>query len=67
MVVKREKKTINAASANARMSGLTAQEYIGLGKLPSELKLPRSFRTRLNAFADTLQEAEGCGAIQSRT
>jgi hypothetical protein len=45
-------KTQEQAAARAGMSPRTARQYERLGKLPSELRQPRRYRTRPNPFAD---------------
>ena len=54
-VMKRERtkgKTQEQAAARAGMSARTARRYEHLGRLPSELKQPRRYRTRPNPFAE---------------
>jgi hypothetical protein len=53
LLMKRERakgKTQEQAAARAGMSARTARRYEQLGKLPSEIKQPRRYRTRPNAF-----------------
>jgi hypothetical protein len=45
-------KTLEQAAARAGMSPRTAGQYERAGKLPSELRQPRSYRTRPNPFAE---------------
>lgn len=45
-------KTQEQAAAKAGMSVRTARAYERLGKLPSQLKQPRTYRTRPNPFAE---------------
>ena len=45
-------KTQEQAAARAGMSLRTARQYERLGKLPSELRQPRHYRTRPNPFTD---------------
>jgi hypothetical protein len=45
-------KTQEQAAARAGMSPRTAGQYARLGKLPSELRQPRRYRTRPSPFAD---------------
>jgi transcriptional regulator with XRE-family HTH domain len=45
-------KTQEQAAARAGMSVRTARTYERLGKLPSELKAPRTYRTRPNPFEE---------------
>jgi transcriptional regulator with XRE-family HTH domain len=54
-LMKRERakgKTQEQAAARAGMSVRTARTYERLGKLPSELKAPRPYRTRANPFEE---------------
>lgn len=43
---------VGRAAMHADMDRKTARKYVTAGKLPSELKRPRSWRTRQDAFAD---------------
>jgi hypothetical protein len=45
-------KTLEQAAARAGMSTRTARQYGQTGKLPSELRKPRQYRTHPNPFAD---------------
>src|ERR1051326_8850566 len=54
-LMKRERakgKTQEQAAARAGMSVRTVRKYERLGKLPSELKGPRTYRTRPNPFEE---------------
>lgn len=53
MKIKNHKKKISLATIAAKtsMSGKTARKYLNSGKLPSELRKPRSHRTRNDPFA----------------
>src|SRR3712207_6742649 len=44
-------KPIDQAAARAGMSVPTARKYLRAGKLPSQLKAPRTYRTRTDPFA----------------
>ena len=44
-------KTLDRAAARTGMSVPTARKYLRAGKLPSQLKAPRSYRTRPDPFA----------------
>ena len=52
------KNNVTKAALRADMDRTTASRYIGLGKLPSELRNPRSWRTRVDPFADVWSEIE---------
>jgi hypothetical protein len=45
-------KTLEQAAARANMHVETARKYVRAGQLPSQLKQPRTHRTRPNPFAD---------------
>ena len=64
-------KTQEQAAAHASMSVRTARKYERLGKLPSQLKQPRTHRTRSNPFeADwpwVVAQLERDGALQTKT
>lgn len=47
---------IEGAARKAEMSRKTAAKYLRLGKLPSELKKPRHWRTRKDPFAEDWEE-----------
>lgn len=48
--------TTRIAAAKSGMSEKTARKYLALGKLPSELKQPRTHRTRTDPFEDHAEE-----------
>ena len=48
--------TLGRAAAKAGMDEKTARKYRQLGRLPSELKKSRTWRTRDDAFADVWDE-----------
>ena len=48
---------IRTAAAKTGMSEPTARKYLRLGRLPSETKEPRTWRTRKDPFADVWEEA----------
>ena len=52
------KNNVTKAALRADMDRTTASRYIGLGKLPSELRNPRRWRTRVDPFADVRSEIE---------
>ncbi len=49
---------IGRAAMKADMDRKTARKYVGAGKLPSELKTPRTWRTREDPFVDVWPEIE---------
>ena len=52
MIRERSKgKTLDQAAARAGMSVPTARKYLRAGRLPSQLKAPRTYRTRPDPFA----------------
>jgi transcriptional regulator with XRE-family HTH domain len=74
LLMKRERlkgKTQEQAAARAGMSVRTARKYERTDKLPSQLKLPRSHRTRPNPFADdwawVCAQLERDSALQAKT
>jgi hypothetical protein len=48
---RRKGKTLDQAAARAGMSVPPARKYLRAGKLPSQLKAPRTYRTRPDPFA----------------
>lgn len=64
-------KTQEQAAARAGMSLRTARQYEQRGKLPSELRQPRRYRTRPNPFADDwtwiASQLERDSALQATT
>jgi len=57
-LLKRER-SLAVAAAKADMDEKTARKYRRLGKLPSEVKVEHSWRTREDLFADVWQEVKG--------
>ena len=51
-------KNFGIAAMKAGMDEKTARKYRKLGKLPSELKQPHTWRTRKDPFEDAWQEIE---------
>jgi hypothetical protein len=51
-------KTQAMAAAKAEMDVKTARKYDRLGRLPSEVKVPHTWRTRANPFAEVWTEVE---------
>jgi transcriptional regulator with XRE-family HTH domain len=66
-----EGRTQEQAAARAGMSVRTARAYERRGKLPSQLKQPRSYRSRANPFADDwpriAAQLEQSPALQGQT
>jgi transcriptional regulator with XRE-family HTH domain len=64
-------KTQEQAAARAGMSVRTARKYERAGQLPSQLKAPRTYRTRANPFAEdwpgVVAELEQDPALQATT
>jgi hypothetical protein len=50
-------KTLRAAADKAEMDEKTARKYVGLRRLPSELKKPHTWRTHPDCFEDVWPEA----------
>ena len=74
LMLRRERgkgRTQEQAAARAGMSVRTARKYEQLGKLPSETKEPRSYRTRVDPFEGDwpwiVEQLEGDGALQAAT
>jgi hypothetical protein len=63
--------TKQVAAARAGMSERTARKYERAGKLPSQLKRPRTWRTRVNPFEEdwpwVVQQLERDPALQATT
>ncbi|GAF94908.1 unnamed protein product, partial [marine sediment metagenome] len=59
MEFQKKEKTKAAAAAKAGMDEKTARKYIRLGKLPSQVKKPRTWKNREDPFADIWDEAKG--------
>lgn len=56
--VMQQQPTLATAAAKAGMDEKTARKYRRLGKLPSDVKEPHTWRTREDPFADVWQELE---------
>jgi len=56
MVLMQREKTLAAAAAKAGMDEKTARKYRRLGKLPSEVKVEHSWRTRGDPFEEVWEE-----------
>jgi hypothetical protein len=71
MQARRKGATQRAAAAKAGMSERTARRYERAGKLPSELKRPRTWRTRTNPFEEdwpwVVAQVERDPALQGTT
>jgi hypothetical protein len=57
--MEKKEKTKAAAAAKAGMDEKSARKYIRLGKLPSQVKKPHTWRNRGDPFADIWDEAKG--------
>jgi hypothetical protein len=53
-----KQQTKELAAAKAGMDEKTARKYLKLGKLPSQLKMPRTYRTRPDPFETTWSEVK---------
>ena len=56
MKYRRKFGTLQVAADKAGMDEKTARKYLRLGKLPSEIKTPHTWRTRLDAFEEVWEE-----------
>jgi hypothetical protein len=54
-----EERSIRTAAAKAGMDEKTARKYIWSGKLPSALKKPHTWRTRVDPFSEVWGEVSG--------
>ena len=52
-------KSLAVSAAKSDMDEKTARKYRGLGKLPTELKVDHTWRTRENPFAEVWEEVKG--------
>ncbi len=59
MELRNREKTKSAAAAKAGMDEKTARKYVHLGKLPSQVRAPRTWQTRDDPFARIWEEATG--------
>jgi len=59
MELRNREKTKIVAAAKAGMDEKTARKYVRLGKLPSQVKKPHTWRNRPDPFADIWDEAKG--------
>ena len=55
-LVTKEEEPIATAAARVGMCETTARKYMRLGKLPSEIKQPHTWRMRKDPFADVWEE-----------
>ncbi len=62
MKLSRDGLPLSTAAAKAGMDEKTARKYRSAGLLPSELKKPRDWRTRPDAFAEVWPEMEAGGS-----
>lgn len=58
-MLKQKEETLGAAAAKAGMDEKTARKYLRLGRLPSQVKAPHTWRTRPDPFADVWEEVRG--------
>jgi hypothetical protein len=56
---KQKEMTLGAAAAKAGMDEKTARRYLRLGRLPSQIKAPHTWRTRPDPFAEVWGEVLG--------
>ena len=56
--LRKREKTLAAAAAKADMDEKTARRYLSLGKLPSEVRPERSWRTRPDPFTDVWDDLQ---------
>jgi len=59
MEFQKKEKTKVAAAAKAGMDEKTARKYVRLGKLPSQVKAPHTWKNRADPFTDIWDEAKG--------
>jgi hypothetical protein len=59
MELEKKEKTKAAAAAKAGMDEKTGRKYRRLGRLPSQIKKPHIWRTRMDPFEDIWHEAKG--------
>jgi len=59
MKLSNEGMTLGTVAAKAGMDEKTARKYLKAGKLPSQMKRPRDWRTRADSFAEVWAEVEG--------
>lgn len=58
MKLSKTEETLATAAAKAGMDEKTARKWLRIGKQPSEVKKPRTYRTRPDAFAEAWPEIE---------
>ncbi len=56
--LRKREKTLATAAAKAGMDEKTARKWLGSGKLPSQCKIERSWRTRADPFSEVWSEIE---------
>jgi len=56
-MLKQKEETLGAAAAKAGMDEKTARKYLQLGRLPSQIKAPHTWRTRPDPFSAVWEEA----------
>jgi hypothetical protein len=72
LMIESSKIGISGAALKARMSEKTARKYRKLGKLPSELRYKREYRTRIDHFEGDWDEVSGMlqvsdGKLEAKT
>lgn len=58
MKLSKTQQTLASAASKAGMDEKTARKYRRIGRPPSQLKLPRAYRTRVDIFRDVWPEVE---------
>jgi hypothetical protein len=58
MELKNKANTLTSAASKAGMDESTARKYLRLGKLPSQVKVPHTWRTRADPFTEIWGEAK---------
>jgi hypothetical protein len=61
-MLKTREKTLGAAASKSGMDEKTARKYLRSGKLPSQSKIPHTWKTRKDPFADVWEAGDRiCG------
>ena len=55
-MLKTREKTLGAAASKSGMDEKTARKYLRSGKLPSQSKIPHTWKTRKDPFADVWED-----------
>lgn len=64
-MLKQKEETLGAAAAKAGLDEKTARKYLRLGRLPSQVRAPHTWRTRPDAFSEVWDEVAGFLAVDS--